>query len=57
MKNKDFSFKEKNSILLSCDCQKFPLDKINEINPIFKYNSDDLKFVDIIINGEKVHKK
>jgi len=55
-KNNDFSFQEKNSILSSFDCKKFPLDKIKEINPIFKYNSDDLKFVDIIFNGEKVHK-
>ena len=53
-KNNDFFFQEKNSILSSFDCQKFPLDKIKEINPIFKYNSDDLKLVDIIFNGEKV---
>ena len=39
------------NILSSFDCQKISKDKIKEINPIFKYDSKDLKIVDIFING------
>ena len=55
IKDNDFTFKEKKDILSSCDCKKFPLDKIKEVKPIYKYNPEDLKIIDIIFNGEQIH--
>ena len=55
IKDNNFTFEEKKDILSSCDCKKFPLDKIKEVKPIYKYNPEDLKIIDIIFNGEQIH--
>ena len=48
-KNKIF---EKNNILSVSNCQKISLDKIKEVHPYLKFNSNDLSIVDIVFNGK-----
>ena len=42
----------KNNILSISDFQK--MEKITEIIPIFKYNSEDLNHVDILVNEHPI---
>ena len=48
-KNKIF---EKNNILSVSNCQKISLDKIKEVHPYLKFNSNDLSIVDMVFNGK-----
>ena len=41
---------DNNIILSSSNCIKISLDKIKDVNPIFKYDSNYLNFVDILFN-------
>ena len=46
--------KSNTEILYLRSFYRIQLNQINDVRPIFKYNKNDLQFVDININGNKV---